>query len=387
MLYEDILYVWIALLLYAFIPECKTGLSLSASLGILVFKEILFLLSFSVLKKRAGPYFFLALIYSLFVMDLSLLGLLKVSEIIPFGDLLVVFWFMHYYLLYRKAYFPISKEYLKLFLGIMLPFIIILFIQDLFDVFKISFQDEVFIILAIFLLFAPALIKKLWPLEPLNDPFYREFISSFFRTQKVKIKEFYLLSMSKKPFYTAGILGIFYPFRYFFISSDLLKILDQNELLGVLAHEAGHVKQKHMLWLALIFFNFPLFLGIVLFIVTKFLKFSDFFSSITLIILGFLYFRVIFAYFLRSFEREADYYSYKVLGTPFPLASALLKIGELSGQLYKKNWHHYGILERVKFLSDLPGKEPLWEKFFKKLRILALLWFLGDIFFMWFLML
>ncbi len=387
MLYEDILYLWVALLLYAFVPECKIGLDLTTSLGLLVFKEVLFLSFLPVLKKKINHTFFLALIYSLFLMDLSVLGLLKLSEIIPFGDLIVVFWFMHYYFLYRKMFFSITREYIKLFLGIVLPFIVLLFIQDLLNILKVSFQGEVLIFLILILIIAPALIKKLWPLKPLTDPFYRSFISSFFNSQKVKIKEFYLLSGTGKPFYTAGILGIFYPFRYFFISSDLLRVLDQDELAGVLAHEAGHIKKRHMLWLSLIFFNFPLFLGIILFVMTKFFKSSDILTSLCLIILGFLYFRVVFAFFLRSFEREADYYSYKLLGSYLPLASALLKIGELSGQLYKKNWHHYGVLERVNFLSNLQGKENLWESFFKRLRILALVWFLGDIFLMWFLML
>jgi STE24 endopeptidase len=386
-LYEDILYLWIALLLYAFAPEYNTGLSLPVSLGLLVLKEILFLSTLSIFKKRLHHSFFLALIYSLFLMDLSILGLLKLSNSIPFGDLIVVLWFLHYYFLYRKAFFSIGREYIKLLLGIVLPFIIILFVQDLLDIFKVSFQGEVVFFLILLLISAPVLVKRLWPLKPLIDPFYRSFISSFFESQRVKIREYYLLSGTGRPFYTAGILGMFYPFRYFFISSDLLRILDQDELIGVLAHEAGHVKKRHMLWLCLIFFNFPLFLGIILFVMARLLKFSDALSSLSLIIFGFLYFRIIFAYFLRSFEREADYYSYKLLGTHVPLASALLKIGELSGQLYKKNWHHYGVLERVSFLSSLKGKERLWESFFKRLRILALLWFLGDIFLMWFLML
>jgi len=386
-LYEDILWIWIALLIYGFAPTYKIGLSFSNILGLLFIKEFFFLVSLFYLRKRLHHNFFLVLIYLFFFIDLSLLGLGRISEHIPLGDLLIVAWFLHYYFLYKKAFFHLGKDYLKLLIGIILPFIILVLIENFFDFFHLSFKGEMLFFLIAILVVAPFFIKKIWPLKPLTDPFYRNFISSFFASQKIKIKELYLLLNSGKTLYTAGILGIFSPFRYFFISPDLLNMLTEEELLGVLAHEAGHVKKRHMLWLSLIFFNFPLFLGIILILILKVFKLSELWTSFFLIIISFLYFRLVFAYFLRSFEREADYYSYKVLGSAIPLSSALLKIGDVSGQLYKKNWHHYGIIERISFLASIKGKEKALEGFFRRLRAFVLLWFIGDVFLMWFLML
>ena len=65
-----------------------------------------------------------------------------------------------------------------------------------------------------------------------------------------------------------------------------------------------------------------------------------------------IYFRFIFGYFIRNFERQADLYVFKAQGTSAPLIRSFEKIAVLSGNIRdEKSWHHFGIGERIDFLE------------------------------------
>jgi tetratricopeptide (TPR) repeat protein len=79
------------------------------------------------------------------------------------------------------------------------------------------------------------------------------------------------------------------------------------------------------------------------------------------IILAFLfYFRFIFGYFMRNFERQADIFVFDLLGTAAPLISTLEKIALTSGEpADKPNWHHFSIQERIDYLKGCHS-DPSW---------------------------
>lgn len=88
------------------------------------------------------------------------------------------------------------------------------------------------------------------------------------------------------------------------------------------------------------------------------------FVGIPLLIALFLYFRFIFGFFMRNFERQADLYAYRVMGGAGPLASVLEKIAWLSGDIRDRpNWHHFGIGQRIDYLKDCEAgkRKPLWH--------------------------
>jgi tetratricopeptide (TPR) repeat protein len=65
-----------------------------------------------------------------------------------------------------------------------------------------------------------------------------------------------------------------------------------------------------------------------------------------------IYFRFIFGFFMRNFERQADAYVYALFDSARPLISTLEKIAATSGQSADKpNWHHYSIRERITYLK------------------------------------
>jgi len=65
-----------------------------------------------------------------------------------------------------------------------------------------------------------------------------------------------------------------------------------------------------------------------------------------------IYFRYVMGFFMRNFERQADLYSAKIMGTPVPTIKSLEKIAYFSGKIRNlPSWHHFSIKERVDCLA------------------------------------
>jgi tetratricopeptide (TPR) repeat protein len=73
--------------------------------------------------------------------------------------------------------------------------------------------------------------------------------------------------------------------------------------------------------------------------------------SATIICVFLVYFRFVFGFFMRNFERQADAYVFTLFGSAAPLIATFHKIAVTSGQAADRpNWHHFSIRERVEFL-------------------------------------
>jgi len=74
--------------------------------------------------------------------------------------------------------------------------------------------------------------------------------------------------------------------------------------------------------------------------------------SVPLLLFMLVYFRYLFGYFIRNFERQADLYVFEALGRSGSLVSSFEKIAYLGGNIRdQKSWHHFGIGERIDFLE------------------------------------
>jgi tetratricopeptide (TPR) repeat protein len=75
------------------------------------------------------------------------------------------------------------------------------------------------------------------------------------------------------------------------------------------------------------------------------------FEAVLVIVAIIIYFRFIFGYFMRNFERQADVYVFELFPTAQPLISTFDKIVASSGQpADKPNWHHFSIKQRMDYL-------------------------------------
>ncbi|PIE58851.1 MAG: peptidase M48 Ste24p [Desulfobulbus propionicus] len=214
----------------------------------------------------------------------------------------------------------------------------------------------------------PPLVKRLWGCSPLPPGPLRTQMEACVRKQNLSFDILYWPLFEGRVL-TACIMGIIAPFRYLLITPALLETLTPRELESVLAHEIGHVRKKHMLLYIALFCGFSILINALLDPLRFSLLGSDFFYSLVrwlqvtpdallwpviwggMLILLIVYFRFVFGYFIRNFERQADAFVFHVQQTAAPLVASFEKIAALSGSIREeKNWHHFGIGERIAFL-------------------------------------
>lgn len=224
-------------------------------------------------------------------------------------------------------------------------------------------------------LFFPPLVRRLWGCRPLPDGELKRTLQEFCRKQNFKAKLF-LWPLFEGKVLTAGVMGIMPGLRYVLLTPAIIQTMTIEELESVMAHEIGHVKRHHLLLYVILICGFSLFAGLLaepfIFFVLSRESFVQLITGngvdpetvmtaiggIPLLLFMVLYFRFVFGYFIRNFERQADLHVLKVVGHGRALVSAFEKISFMSGNIRdQKNWHHFGIGERIECLA-MAEREP-----------------------------
>jgi len=264
---------------------------------------------------------------------------------------------------------------------VLLPWFFLAGIADLINLLPFTFPKQFLAtptgeaIYFLFFLFAvsllgPVMIQKFWGCTPLETGVIRQRIENLCRQTGVEYNNILYWPIFGGKMITAGVMGLIKRFRYILVTHALLRLLEPEEIDAVIAHELGHVKQKHLLFYLFFFMGYMLIsygtLDLLVFAIIyaepvyRFIHdygFNQASTTATLfsivIILNFvIYFRYIFGYFMRNFERQADTYVYAVIGNAQPLISTLEKIALTSGQPPDRpNWHHFSITERIAYLK------------------------------------
>jgi Zn-dependent protease with chaperone function len=202
---------------------------------------------------------------------------------------------------------------------------------------------------------------------------------------------------------TAGILGVAPRFRYLLLTPSLVEAMTPAELAAVVAHEAGHVRHRHLLSYLLFFMGFfvlayalagPISIALNLLLLwlsgtgwgaAIFSKDSpggalfSLLMALPLVALLIVYLRFIMGYFMRNFERQADLYALKLMGSAGPLASALEKLAQLAGNTRDiPSWHHFSVAQRVDFIHRADSKPSLIKSHAGGLRK-AIAWYLAAL--------
>ncbi len=291
---------------------------------------------------------------------------------------------------FRKLFFA---------LGIIAPWLAIMGISDLLqgfapDAFNKLLQSPAMNIclFAFFLLtlslIAPPLMVKLWGCRPLPDSPLRALLADFCAGQRVRYRQIMLWPSVEGRAVTAAVIGPYFFSRYLLITPGLIEMLNPEEIKAVIAHEIGHVKRHHLLLFMIFFLSifllnyafFELLLGWLL--TTELLQnllqssphqqanIVSLASTIPLLLVYLLYFRFVFGFFLRNFEREADLYVFSALGTVEPLINAFRKLAWLIGDFgQRSNWHHYNIPQRIDYLQKCSKNPILIKNQHRKIKI------------------
>ncbi len=235
--------------------------------------------------------------------------------------------------------------------------------------------------------FGPLFIQKFWHCRPLEPGYFRARIEALCRRAGMRYTDILYWPIFGGRMITAGVMGLVNRFRYLLVTRGLLQFLNPEEIDAVIAHEIGHVKKRHLQFYLLFFAGYLLVsfasADVIIFSliyakpVHALIKaagmdqataFSVAFSLVT-IVLFLLYFRYIFGFFMRNFERQADTYVFSLFDSALPLISTLQKIAATSGQpADKPNWHHFSIAERISFLRRCESDRGWIRRQDRKLR-------------------
>jgi len=219
-------------------------------------------------------------------------------------------------------------------------------------------------------IFGPVLIQKFWRCKPLANGYYRSRIEGVCRRAGLAYSDILDWPIFGGKMITAGVMGLVKKFRYILVTNSLLQLLEPEEVDAVIAHEIGHIKKKHLLFYLAFFAGYMLLsyvaVDVIVFSIISaepiyWLSNKAGFSqaafisgiySVVIICVFLVYFRFIFGFFMRNFERQADTYVYTLFDSAKPLISTLEKIAATSGQSADKpNWHHYSIRQRIDYLT------------------------------------
>ncbi len=411
MIYNNLIYFLVAIFTFS-TNTAPQQPALGAGYGLLVFLLFLFLFytiagnifRASEVKSSASYFraekklsilallFFIGTIYILdikyYLQPLSLDGSLPVLENIGGVALFFLFlsllWYQarkSYQVLFNRSYssssFIISN--IKANLPIVLPWLVISFVFDLLllvpspgfnQALSSPWGDLIlFGVFVLFLvLFFPPLVKILWNCKPMPEGPLRSRLEQFCLKQNFH-SEILLWPLFEGQVLTAGIMGIIPRFRYLLITPALLATMSIEEIDAVLAHEIGHVKKMHLVLYLFLFLGFSLLAGSLATPLPYLILSSPVFykllemtntnpetliailGAVPLLVLMLVYFRFIFGYYIRNFERQADLHVFKSIGNSDSLVAAFEKIAVLSGNIRsQKSWHHFGIGERIDFL-------------------------------------
>jgi STE24 endopeptidase len=236
-----------------------------------------------------------------------------------------------------------------------------------------------FLVFGIFMMYiSPYVIEPLFhKFTPIEDKELESGIRSLMEKVGIKVSRVFKMDASKRTKHTNAYFTGIGKVKRIVLYDTLIEKMDYDEIMSVLAHEAGHWKKKHVLKyiavnetiaLIVIYIAFQLLQNDFLLNIFH-IDTSSFFAKV--LILGFIGsivsfpFSPLFHYFSRRHENEADKYSYEMTGNSESMISALVKLSKdnLSNlhphPLYALfHYSHPPVLERIRRIKEL-GKQGI----------------------------
>jgi len=270
---------------------------------------------------------------------------------------------------------------IKANLPIVLPWVVLSFLYDIVAqlpfpglqrVVASQWGDLLFfgVFLFFVLVFFPPLVRRLWGCQKLPDGYLKNHLDTFCAKQNFSA-DYYLWPLFEGQMLTAAVMGIVPGLRYILLTPALIQTMSMAEIEAIMAHEIGHVKKYHLLLYVFLVTGFSLLVGMLaepfIYMFLSLQSLNNLISmsgisaetaltlvgSVPLLFFMLIYFRFVFGYFIRNFERQADLFSLATMGNGHALVSAFEKIAILSGNIRDQhNWHHFGIGERIDCLEQ-----------------------------------
>jgi len=221
--------------------------------------------------------------------------------------------------------------------------------------------------------------------EPIRDEALKEAVMALAKRAGLAVAGIYQVDEGKRSRHTNAYFTGLGKTRRIVLYDTLLASHTRDEILAILAHEIGHWKKRHILkqliFLELISLGLLYFFSLLLHWPLLYVTFG-FPEPVTyagLLLIGilagplFFFLKPFSSAALRRFERQADDYSRRLLGTPTPLVSALKRLaGDNLANLFphplavKFYYSHPPLLERIGRLlelrDDAAGRQDIREQ-------------------------
>lgn len=194
----------------------------------------------------------------------------------------------------------------------------------------------VFLITLILQFLAPVIIMPLFnKFTPLDDGNLKDTILAYTKREEFTIKGVFVMDGSKRSSKLNAFFTGFGKFKKIVFFDTLMEKLSTEQIIGVLAHEMGHYKHKHLVKMICASFVQT---GIMFFFLSLIMENEDLFGAFSmshisvyasLMFFGFLYTPVsfltsiLFNHFSRKHEYEADRYAAESTKTPQYLIEGL----------------------------------------------------------------
>ena len=199
-----------------------------------------------------------------------------------------------------------------------------------------------FLLFSLFMMYiSPYVIEPLFnKFTPIEEEGIEDKIKKLMQKVNLKVSRIFKMDASKRSRHTNAYFTGIGRVKRIILYDTLLEKMNHDEILSVLAHEAGHWKKKHVLKMIIvlelisligIYISFRILQTDLLTALFQ-IKQGTFFAKV--IILGFiggiisLPFIPLSNYVSRRFEREADSFACELTGNSESMASALIKLSK-----------------------------------------------------------
>lgn len=233
-----------------------------------------------------------------------------------------------------------------------------------------------FLIFSLFMMYiSPYVIEPLFnKFTPIEETGLEDRIKNLMQKVSIKVSRVFKMDASKRSRHTNAYFSGIGKVKRIILYDTLLEKMEHDEILAVLAHEAGHWKKKHVLKMIIVLELISL-IGIYIsfrILQTDFLtdlfqiQQGTFFAKIILI--GFIGGIISFpfipfgSYVSRRFEKEADRFSCQLTENKEAMASALIKLSKDNlSNLYPHPiyaafyYSHPPVVQRVKEIKETDG--------------------------------
>ena len=233
-----------------------------------------------------------------------------------------------------------------------------------------------FFVFSIFMMYiSPYVIEPLFnTFTPLEGEGLEQRIKAMMERTGIRVSRVFKIDASKRSRHTNAYFTGIGKTKRIVLYDTLLNKMDEDEVLAVLAHEAGHWKKRHVLKMIVVFEALSLIGAYLAFRVLRTgilagifdIQGNSFFAE--LVILSFIFsivafpFTPLFTAFSRRHEREADRFAVDLAPKADALATSLIKLSKdnLSNlhphPLYAVIYYsHPPVVERVRSIREMAG--------------------------------